>query len=155
MAHKRRATAASHNRTFWNKLRMERNLSLEEIAAATNYSDGTVGNYFSGLTMASEDFIQKACAIFGIGLVEGRAKFEEAYNNNPRRKEEAAAAGKAATGDETEAMSRLRAFYGELDFGLYLKLTEAVLAGEDPLTYLYGKVDFDTYMKAAQLWKEA
>lgn len=65
--------------TFWNRLRVENNITIKELASYLHLSDGAVGMYLTGQTMASESVIKQLCDYFSVDLLKGTQEFEKAH----------------------------------------------------------------------------
>ena len=67
--------------TPWNKIRLEKGLSLQQIADKLNYkSVGTISWWFSGKVHIPDEYLKKLCDILEIDHEEGR-KFREQVSN--------------------------------------------------------------------------
>lgn len=65
--------------TFWNRLRVETNITIKELASYLHLSDGAVGMYLTGQAMPSESVIKQLCDYFSVDLLKGTQEFEKAH----------------------------------------------------------------------------
>lgn len=64
--------------TFWNRERLKRNLTLEDIAKKLRVPRGSVGNWFCGASVPNDQKIQELCTIFDINYDTGYNAFYHA-----------------------------------------------------------------------------
>lgn len=64
-------------KTWWNTLRVEHNIRVEDLGAILNKSIGTVGAYLSGEAMPKDSDIKKLCDFFDIEFSIGKQHFKE------------------------------------------------------------------------------
>ena len=72
--------------TFWNLKRIERNLKLSDVSKYLNMPYGTIGTWFCGKVVPSDEHIEKLCSWFTdilpddpITYDEGKRRFELAH----------------------------------------------------------------------------
>lgn len=65
--------------TYWNKLREENNLSLDDISQMTGIAPAVVSTNFSGRNMPRRSAIEKYCKLFDVPLDEGKEEFKKAH----------------------------------------------------------------------------
>lgn len=65
--------------TFWNKLREENNLSLEDISKMTGIAPAVVSTNFSGRNTPRKPALEKYCNLFDIPLDKGKEEFKNAH----------------------------------------------------------------------------
>lgn len=66
--------------TPWNKIRLEKGLTLQQIAEKMNKSVGAISWWFNGKTSISDESLKRLCDILEIDYEEGR-KFREQVSN--------------------------------------------------------------------------
>lgn len=145
---KRRATSALKTRTWWNELRRQKNITLQEIADLCDLSEGQVSHIFSGNQMPADDFIEKVCELFDVDFFEGKLHFDAAHD--------ARKAEKIQAQTQNAADDLLKVVYGKVDYDTYVKIRDAIPnSEEDALRQLYGSVDYLTYNRIAEALRTA
>ena len=67
--------------TFWNKLRVENDIKMTDIADMCKVSQGTVGNWFSGRQVPSEFHSNELSDLFGIDRNKGYQEFINSHKS--------------------------------------------------------------------------
>ena len=145
---------------FWSKQRVEKGMTLREIAELLGSDEKRVGAYFSGFIMPSKQTIKELCDLFGVDFKKGDLEFQHAhrqwkaehgkkvsYSASPRRKK-----------DIENAEDVLESLYGNLSCKEFLDIYNAMIGNADdtvnPLAILYHKVDdYETYRKIIKIIK--
>ena len=136
----RRATSALKTRTWWNELRRQKDIKLEEVGEKTGYSAGMVSHFFSGRYMPPDDFIEKVCEMFEVEPFEGNLHFSAAYNNRQAQFREQA---KEKANDDL-----FRCVYGIVDYDTFTALQSSTPgSAQDALDQLYGKISLEDFLK--------
>lgn len=68
------AITQAFKNTYWNNLRVERNIKIQEIADYLNVSLSAAGAYFSGQLMPKELQITQLCGLFDVPVDTGRTE---------------------------------------------------------------------------------
>lgn len=151
--------------TFWSKLRVEKNYTLEEIANVLGVSDSTIGQYLTGAQLPSDRAIHDLCDLFDVDYDKGALEFQRAHREWKAERDRRSLKY-TSTGDVSDTSNKkcevkidtpediLNAIYGKVscaDFiGIYNLIT-GVQTDVDPLAILYGKVDYETYYKIIKI----
>lgn len=150
--------------TFWSKLRIEKDLSLQDIADIVGLSDASIGQYFSGATIPPDRTLMDICDLFDVDYETGRLEFERAnrawkaehdktlkYSARvPYQKKRKAPEHK----DISNAEDVLNAIYSKVSCSDFVAIYNLIMGNTtdvDPLEILYGKVDYDTYYKIIKI----
>ena len=64
--------------TFWNKLRVQNNFSIKDVADYVGAAPGTIGGWFSGAKIPSDRYLESICNMFDIDLNKGYEEFAKA-----------------------------------------------------------------------------
>ena len=67
--------------TWWNRLRVEKNLSFKDLSDIFGGCPSRYGNFFSGCTMPTDSNIEAICTFFDVNFDEGKKHFEEAHES--------------------------------------------------------------------------
>lgn len=121
---------------FWSKLRVERDLTIAEVAEMVNIGKGRMSMIFSGQLMPPDKVIRELCSLFDVDYTQGQLEFQHAHRD-----------WKADYSRKLVATGTSRA-------------TEPVVVSNDPnktdevLRLLYKQVDYDTFMSVFSLIKK-
>jgi transcriptional regulator with XRE-family HTH domain len=168
-----RSTAYTFKSTFWNKKRVENNITIVELAKLFGVSRASMGAYLSGYLLPKDDIIKQMCEFFEVDPILGAREFRNAHNawDAEKVKTLKASAGnrhksqlnaneeseptvppvtvseyKTITEDRAICSDILRATYKKVDYDEYEKLSDYLFNGTgDPLEVVYGKVDLKTF----------
>lgn len=64
---------------FWSKLRVQRNITIDELSEKSGCSHSQVSRWFSGETMPDDVEISWLCGIFEVDPKAGKAEFEKMH----------------------------------------------------------------------------
>lgn len=67
--------------TFWNRKRVEANITTRELADMFGLKEGTLSAYFTGYLMPNEHIIDELCDYFGVDTIEGTREFIKAHKS--------------------------------------------------------------------------
>lgn len=73
---------------FWSKQRIERGLTVKEIAQYLGKNEKTVSAYFTGFLLPEESIIRALCDLFGIDYHTGNLEFQHAHREYRKDKRE-------------------------------------------------------------------
>ena len=168
--------------TWWNKLRVERNITYKELGQYFDVAYSTVGSWFSGQVLPDRYYIQSICDLFDVDYFEGEQHFIE--DNAKWKSERKHGKYIQSTGKQEEStiQSRLRSrttcehktktepkekkveviavdvfkiVYGKISYELFLKFTDLLASGEgDPMEIIYGKVTYAEYKQIEAIIQE-
>lgn len=158
----------------WNKRRVDRNLTYDELAAKVNIPAGSLSGLFCGFRRATEYELDQLCKFFNVDRDTGYLEFENIYNSrrnnfpeeytlysakslkvdkNP--KEEA----KVSDNEQPEAaapktfrfskIDYLKYLYGKVsceDFGIIFNASITYSNLEQLIRFLYNKVDYNSFV---------
>lgn len=162
---------------FWSRLRAEKGIKIKEVAEYLHLSGGTVGAYFTGELMPSEDKINVLCDLFDVDSVLGAREFKKAHDKwvSESHKAKMIVGGKVeqkeptkeTVEEPTENVCTINGYavcellYGLLPYADYTIVYEGFMLGdfdgkdiEDVFKFLYGKVSYDIYCEVIKLVKE-
>lgn len=162
--------ARMDNDTWWNRLRVEKNISYAVLGRIFNRSRQNYSDIFSGQRMPKDDTIRALCSVFNVDFDKGKSEFIKAHKTW---------CSKHGRGSPNSCSSRIQRslsnaahndctsidlspfLYGKVDYNTYMQVSEAA-NDTDKLKYLYGKLsweDFSTLMilmrKGLTLWADA
>ena len=176
------AISAMGKLTWWNKLRVERNIRYKDLMELFNYkSQSAIGGWFSGQRIPSDENIAILCDFFDVEFEEGKRHFVTdnehwvSENHKDKRSTTGTAEGIARiatgesevkehkawakTGEEPEEERQTDIFemvYGKLPYDLFRKFADLVAGKDDnALSLIYGKVTFEEFIFIQNLIKEA
>jgi len=72
-------SAYSFKDTYWNKVRVEANIKISDIAKLLGAKYSTTGAYFSGMLMPPDEVIKTLCEFFDIDIAFGTNEFDKAH----------------------------------------------------------------------------
>ena len=143
--------------TFWSKQRIEKRMTIKEIADTIGLPEKKVGGYFTGMLMPSEQTIRDLCELFDVDYHTGNLEFQHAHRN--WRAEHGATLKYTSKRGRKKSISSaediLETLYGTLSCHEFIDIYN-VIRGEasakvNPMKILYQKVDFDTYTAITDL----
>ena len=150
--------------TFWSKLRIEKDLSLQDIADIVGLSDSSIGQYFSGATVPPDRTLMDICDLFDVDYETGRLEFERANrawraeHDKTLKYSARVPYQKKSDKPDTKGVSNvedvLNAIYGKISCSDFIAIYNLIMGQTvdiDPLEILYGKVDYDTYYKIIKI----
>ena len=73
---------------FWSKQRIERGLTVKEIAHYLGMNEKTVSAYFTGYLLPDEPIIRALCDLFDIDYHTGNLEFQHAHREYKKDKRE-------------------------------------------------------------------
>lgn len=155
--------------TFWSKLRVEKNLSLQDVADVIGLSDASIGQYFTGATLPKDRTIRDICELFDVDYNTGAHEFYKAHKAwraehenktlkySAREKKSVTKKTKSSKIENVEDV--IRFFYGQLSCDDFLNLYNTLtgtgnISFEDILASIYGTVDFETFNKINTIIQE-
>lgn len=156
--------------TFWNKIRVEKELTLKEVGEYLHLTVTPVGMYFSGQLMPNDNVIRQLCDLFDVDFHTGNLEFQHAHREwKAERNQSLKYSAKGAVvktevpsfevrddGEEQVQFIEdvLNKLYGAVScsefVACYLTIT-GVTSDADILEILYGKVDYETYCKLREI----
>lgn len=170
MAH---SAAYTFKDTYWNKKRVEADVSISELADLMGVKRATMGAYCSGYLVPHPDVMKQMCEFFGVDFIKGKSEFEKAHkawDATHKRTLKASARKPKKTKDKTVDIAELvvqsntplvttsvhsnravcetilKAVYHKVDYDDYSRLSDYLYNGTgDPLEVVYGKVDLKTF----------
>ena len=142
--------------TFWNKVRVEKNLTTKEIGEIIGQNDKTVSAYFTGLLMPKDYTVKALCDLFDVDYTTGHLEFQHAHQkyraeHNPKLKY--SSRDKKNTPKPkiiNSAEDVLESVYGVLTCKEFLDIYSVIIGNGgdiDAMRILYRKVDYDVYNK--------
>ena len=66
---------------FWSKQRVEKGMTIKEIAQLLGRCETQVGMYFSGQQMPNDTVIRELCDLFDVDFNTGNLEFQHAHRN--------------------------------------------------------------------------
>lgn len=159
-----------YKNTWWNNLRVERNITHKELAEYFDTSLSRVGAWFSGQYIPDRADIYKLCDLFDVDYSLGEEKFIEA--NETWKSERVHGEMLNSTGSqsaeqinkrvstikknhkekeqtarkESITMDIFKQVYGKLPYELFTKFTQLVTDNDaDTLKLIYGKVSYEEF----------
>lgn len=146
--------------TFWNRLRVERNITLEELADYMGVSQSLINQWFTGALIPRDDDISKLCELFDVSMLEGTVAFQQAnrqyvagkfdpcISNGQQEVSDKPKADKPMVVEtpKTESSAVLDKVYGNIPYGDFVAFANAIESNDsDALSLIYGKVSYETY----------
>ena len=64
---------------FWSRQRVEKRMTLKEVAEVLGLKESRVSMYFSGQNMPNEQFIRDVCDLFDVDYHTGNLEFQHAH----------------------------------------------------------------------------
>ena len=164
----KKAPHAPHARkdTFWNKVRVEKGLTLKEVGEYLHLTTTPVGMYFSGQLLPNDNIIRQLCDLFDVDFTTGSLEFQHAHRAwkaeyNPRLKY--SAKGKDTPAFEVKEDSKeqiqfvedvLNKLYGVVSCSEFVACYLTIIGATRDANIseiLYGKVDYETYCKVCEI----
>lgn len=160
--------------TFWNTLRVERNIRYCDIAELFGGGVSTYGAYFSGQLMPKDDIITKLCDLFDVDFDKGKEEFRKAHadwvstKHSGRRelttgKKDVVLRASAemparVTVGQSDSPSKSDIFsliYGKIPYDRFSEFCDMVASKNgDPLKLVYGAVSYEDYNEIARILGE-
>lgn len=160
---------------FWSKLRVDNNLTVDEVGDIIGVSGSWLSKFCTGQAMPNDEQINALCNYFDVDPVRGKAEFLTAHEiwdaDHPRKVKyqgERKKLGEEATlelakhivnknekkvtvptGTKAKVMPLIYGKVPVMDFLDYMNSEDT-----NPLENFYGKVDYSTYNKIAETVKE-
>ena len=143
--------------TFWSKQRVEKRMTIKEIAETIGLPEKQVGAYFTGMLMPKEQTIRDLCELFDVDYHTGNLEFQHAHRN--WRAEHGAplkySAKRGRKKSITSAEDILETLYQVLScsefIDIYNVIRGSASANVNPMRILYNKVDYDTYTAITEI----
>ena len=168
--------------TFWNRQRVAKHIKLSELANLLGCGVSTLGSYFSGQHVPSEDIINQLCILLDVDPLEGTREFIKANKDwDTHRGRKAQVVLKSSASEETTTPpcksdedlpkasepctkvseprmsvpeSVLRILYDILPYESFEAILDGAESEIDLLEYVYNKVGFEEYIKIRKIVKE-
>lgn len=158
------AITKAYKDTYWNNLRVERNIKVKEIAEYLNVSLTSAGGYFSGQLMPKDLQITQLCGLFDVPVDVGREEFKKAHalwkserkrsgikvqSGKFERKKSAQKTVEPTTIDNTDIIKML---YGKLPYDVFVAVGELISSNDidTALKQLYGRVSCNEFI---MIWR--
>lgn len=158
---------AAHTRVdnFWSKLRVDKNITVREIAEMLGMKEKAISAYFTGFIMPDEDTVRELCELFEVDFNTGYLEFQHAHKNYTPSKRTSTSYTHTPSLDTTTDEHYLGTTLGLLerlytvvpfkDFITLFTLFSSVPDGKVNVAELaYKQVSFDTYMLLLRIVKE-
>lgn len=157
----------------WNKRRVDRNLTYDELSAEVNIPAGSLTGLFCGFRRPTEYELCQLCKFFDVDRDTGYLEFEHIYNSNHNnfpepyvlysakamkiaknlKKEFCEEEAKVVDNGKVIAISAdqfCRLIYGQIDFDDYIFVRYCVNKFQEcnvVLSKLYQQLSYESYMK--------
>ena len=152
--------------TWWNSLRVERNIAYKKLVQYMDCCISRVGGWFSGQKLPDRADIIKICDLFDVDYLEGERHFIEdnekwqsehkrthlastgvGETKNPRKKRTKIKVAQTQVKDVSEEIPNiLELAYGAIDYTDYIKVSNVLSENPtDILNSLYGKVSYEAF----------
>lgn len=178
MANKGNHEPCAIKNTFWNRQRVAKRIKLSELANLLGCGVSTIGSYFSGQHVPSEDTINQLCILLDVDPLEGAREFIKANDawDTTRGKEARVVCKSVSEKSEVKPVkvaeelqvksavplnnarsvpdSVLEVLYNNLPYELFKAIYEDTEGKIDPLEYLYNRIGFAEYNKIYKAIKE-
>ena len=147
--------------TWWNRLRVEKNIRYQDLSDLFGGCPSMWGGYFSGQHMPKEDAIKKLCDLFDVDYEEGLREFALAHRNWESSQHKGVRPVRTGDAEPYEKKAYIRAapintaehvsdikqiIYGKVSYSVFVEFcTMLEQDGFDAIGYLYGKVPYDIF----------
>ena len=75
----KKLAAHTFKNNFWSKLRVERGITIKELAILCGVGEKRMGMYFSGQFMPKDYIIKDLCDYFNVPFEQGQIEFQHAH----------------------------------------------------------------------------
>lgn len=133
---------------FWSKLRVERGITLDELANLLGYSDSAVGTWFTGQIIPKPKIINDLCSFFDVDINEGTREFILAHREwKAQHSRPSVAKNTTATKAIKSSDDLLSMLYGKIGYDAFNKIRDSISSSDstDILSSIYGSVSYDEY----------
>ena len=165
------AITQAFKNTYWNNLRVERNIKVKEIAEYLNVSLSAAGGYFSGQIMPRELQIKQLCGLFDVPIDVGTEEFKKAHalwKSERKRSGVKVQSGKKDKPAEIEItvdmtapqfeepsvdnLDIIKLLYGKLPYELFETVRKMIKhQSGDVLEQLYGRVSYKEFIQIQEV----
>lgn len=168
------ALTKAYKDTYWNTLRVERNIKIKEIAEYLHISLTSAGAYFSGQLMPKDLQITQLCGLFDVEFTTGKEEFRKAHalwKSERKRSGVKVQSGKKDKTAEIEItvdmtapqfeepsadnLDIIKLLYGKLSYELFMSVRGLLKNREgDVLELVYGKVSYKEFKQIQEALKD-
>lgn len=151
--------------TYWNRLRVERNIMHKELAEYFGVSVSTVGGWFSGQLMPNDLMIKRACELFDVEFATGKEEFRKAHALWKCERQRSGIKIQSGKKDKTSGvkitvdmtapqfeepsvdnLDIIKLLYGKLPYDLFMSVRSILKHQDgDVLELVYGKVSYKEF----------
>ena len=144
---------------FWSKLRVERNLTVKEVAEYLGENEKKTSAYFTGFILPNDNAIRQLCDLFDVDYGAGNLEFQHAHRQYVAEHKRTLKSSAKATGKKNKTINTvddvIESLYGNLSCKEFIAIYDLIKGNEssdvDPRRIIYNKVDYDTYNRINEI----